>query len=104
MHPPKLVDLFCGCGGMSLGAARAGFKIALAVDNDARALNSHQQNFPEVEHLKADLSHSTGEELLLAAKLKGGEIDVVIGGPPCQGFSVIGKRRIEDERNQLVVH
>jgi len=100
----KAIDLFCGCGGMSLGAARAGFELSLGVDNDPRALASHLRNFPNSKHSSCDLAKATGNELLETAGLKQGEVDVVIGGPPCQGFSPIGKRDLEDERNQLITH
>ncbi len=89
---------------MSLGAARAGFDVVLAADNDARALGAHSRNFPASQHLLKDLSTATGNELLAEAGLKRGSIDVVVGGPPCQGFSRIGKRNPNDVRNELVWH
>jgi DNA (cytosine-5)-methyltransferase 1 len=100
MNAPKLIDLFCGCGGMSLGASRAGFELAVAIDNDSRALASHSLNFPNTKHLSFDLSKTTGQQILTAAAIKRGEIDVVVGGPPCQGFSPIGKRDVNDPRNE----
>jgi DNA (cytosine-5)-methyltransferase 1 len=102
MHAPKLVDLFCGCGGISLGAARAGFDVAVAIDHDPRALAAHQLNFPNARHGQLDLAKASAEDILTLGKLQGGEIDLVAGGPPCQGFSIIGKRAFADERNSLI--
>jgi DNA (cytosine-5)-methyltransferase 1 len=101
---PILIDLFCGCGGMSLGAARAGFEVAAGVDVDHRALAAHTLNFPNSKHLNLDLSKATGAGILSAAALKPGQIDVVTGGPPCQGFSTIGHQNLLDERNLLIAH
>lgn len=100
---PKAIDLFCGCGGMSLGAARAGFDLAAAADNDQRALKVHSNNFPNCKHLLLDLSKTPGKRILEDAEMKHGEVDVLFGGPPCQGFSPIGKRDIHDERNERLV-
>lgn len=98
---PNVIDLFAGVGGLSLGAARAGFKISLAVDNEPIFLNTHIKNFPKVKHLKADIGTLSCEELLKKAKLKQGGLDGLIGGPPCQGFSHMGRRDEKDERNKL---
>jgi DNA (cytosine-5)-methyltransferase 1 len=89
---------------MSLGASRAGFDLSLGVDTDLRALASHAWNFPNSRHSSQDLSRVSGNGILKAAGLKRGEVDVVMGGPPCQGFSPIGKRDLCDERNQLITH
>jgi DNA (cytosine-5)-methyltransferase 1 len=102
MHEPTAVDLFCGCGGMSLGAARAGFHLAGAVDLDARALTSHKRNFPRSAHYGADLAGMPGYQVLENLKIRAGEIEVLVGGPPCQGFSTMGKRNPADERNLLL--
>jgi DNA (cytosine-5)-methyltransferase 1 len=101
---PVLVDLFCGCGGMSLGAARAGFDVAAGVDVDHRALAAHTLNFSNSKDVSLDLSEATGRGILAAAALKPGQIDVVAGGPPCQGFSTIGHQNLLDERNLLIAH
>lgn len=101
---PKVIDLFAGAGGLSLGAARAGFDIAAAVEIDEYALETHGKNFPRTRHLDRDVSKLTGESLLEAAGLKSGELDGLIGGPPCQGFSYMGKRNVEDDRNNLFFH
>jgi DNA (cytosine-5)-methyltransferase 1 len=103
MHTPKLIDLFCGCGGLSLGATRAGFDLVLGVDHDKRALAAHSVNFPQSKHARLDLGNTSAADLLKAADVQHGAVDVIAGGPPCQGFSVIGKRDSADNRNQLIV-
>lgn len=100
---PKVIDLFAGVGGISLGAVRAGFDLSLAVELDKHALAAHALNFPNVNHLEGDLSLLTGTQLLKAANLNEGDLDGLIGGPPCQGFSVIGHRNADDSRNNLFV-
>lgn len=101
---PKIIDLFAGAGGLSLGAARAGFGIAAAVELDPFAIETHSKNFPNTVHISEDVASLTGERLFLLTGLKKGEIDGIIGGPPCQGFSYMGKRDVEDTRNDLFGH
>jgi DNA (cytosine-5)-methyltransferase 1 len=101
LRRPSVIDLFAGVGGLSLGAARAGFHLALAVELDRHALAAHLKNFPNVAHLRADVRRLDAEKLLRNAGLKRGELDGMIGGPPCQGFSVIGHRCVADPRNNL---
>lgn len=96
-----VIDLYAGVGGLSLGAARAGFTVALAVERDKHALAAHQRNFPKVKHLAADIGKLNGAQLLHHAGIEAVELDGLIGGPPCQGFSVIGHRRVSDARNNL---
>ena len=105
MNPKKLniVDLFSGVGGFSLGAARAGFNVAGAIDNDKHAMLAHKLNFGRSKHLSADISTLSGKAMLDALGLQGEQVAGVIGGPPCQGFSRIGKRDVHDVRNQLFV-
>lgn len=99
---PKVVDIFCGAGGMSLGFEQAGFDIVVAVDHDSIHSQTHQQNFPACQTLTRDISELTGAEICEAADINGEDVDVVIGGPPCQGFSIGGKRRKDDPRNLLI--
>jgi DNA (cytosine-5)-methyltransferase 1 len=99
---PIAVDLFCGAGGMSLGFEQAGFEIAAAVDSDPIHAEAHAQNFPSCKTITADISTLTGRELRAFAGLRKRHIDVVFGGPPCQGFSLIGKRKLRDPRNKLL--
>ncbi len=98
----NVVDLFSGVGGLSLGATRAGFNLAGAVELDKHAIFSHALNFPKSTHLHNDVSKLTAQDILSACNIN--EIDCVIGGPPCQGFSYIGKGNAEDSRNELYVH
>lgn len=93
------IDLFCGCGGMSLGFEQAGYKILLGIDNWQDSLNTFQYNHHGSQTLCADLMSLTPSEV--KNKISGKAVDVIIGGPPCQGFSVAGKRIIDDNRNKL---
>lgn len=94
------IDLFAGCGGLSKGFMDAGFNIIVGVDNDQAALNTFAFNHNGAKALKADLSKKeTFDEIV---KIAGGRtIDVIIAGPPCQGFSLTGPRDFDDERNKL---
>ncbi|MFH7029354.1 MAG: DNA cytosine methyltransferase [Heteroscytonema crispum UTEX LB 1556] len=100
------MSLFSRAGGFDLGLKSAGFEIGIAIDNNPIALATYQQNFPNETALCKDIREVTGEEIRahIRAKYPGwdGEIDVVFGGPPCQGFSVAGQQNLEDERNGLV--
>ena len=93
------IDLFCGCGGLSLGFEMAGYKSILAIDCWKDALETYAYNRPESRTLCADLSTASPDGI--KAKYGIQSVDVIIGGPPCQGFSIAGKRIIEDERNKL---
>lgn len=97
-----VVDLFCGVGGMSLGFEQAGFNIAAAVDADRIHAAMHEANFPGCKTLNLDLTIVSGGDLIRASGLESTPISVVVGGPPCQGFSLIGKRDVEDPRNSLL--
>ena len=97
----NVIDLFAGVGGLSLGAARAGFKIRCAVELDPHAIESHKNNFPETVHLAEDVRTLTGEFLYQKSGILHGELAGIIGGPPCQGFSFMGRRKKSDSRNQL---
>lgn len=103
MKRPIAIDLFSGCGGMSLGLEAAGFDIA-AVEFDAIHTLVHHFNFPYTAGICKDISKLTSEELLRAIEEKGfsREIALIAGGPPCQGFSHIGKGQLDDPRNSLV--
>lgn len=101
---PSVIDLFSGVGGLSLGAARAGFRVAASVELDAIASKSHHDNFPKTAHLQQDVGTLSGKVLLEAAGLRKGQLDGLIGGPPCQGFSLIGRQRDADPRNDLFGH
>lgn len=98
------IDLFCGAGGLSLGAARAGLDVLAGVEWDQDAIATHAANFPRARHFQSDISRLTGDELLSGVGLVKGQLTALIGGPPCQGFSVIGTRDPTDERNELFGH
>lgn len=98
----KIVDLFSGCGGFGLGAKQAGFDVVVAVDIDKILQSSYKQNFPNTHVLTGDLSTMDEESWRLA--LSGEKIDGVIGGPPCQGYSRIGKNDAADPRRSLLGH
>ena len=100
---PNVVDLFSGVGGLSLGTARAGFNVCGAVDFDPKANEAHKINFPNTVHLEADIAELTGPALFQALHLNGKSIAGVIGGPPCQGFSPMGRRNKDDVRNRSFV-
>lgn len=96
------IDLFSGCGGMTLGFGWAGFNSVLASDIDENCEKTFATNFPEIPFLCGDLSEFTKNEF--DKIISGKEIDVIIGGPPCQGFSLANKKRnkvSEDPRNKL---
>lgn len=93
------IDLFSGCGGLSLGFEMSGFKGLLAVDFWQDALTTYAYNRSGASTLCADLSEIKSSEV--RRKFGISDVDVIIGGPPCQGFSVAGKRIIADERNEL---
>jgi DNA (cytosine-5)-methyltransferase 1 len=98
---PTVVSTFAGCGGSSLGYSMAGFRELLAVEFDADACETFRKNFPDVPLWNRDIKELSGEQALKLAGVKEGELDVLDGSPPCQGFSVAGKRRVEDPRNSL---
>ncbi|NLF26074.1 MAG: DNA cytosine methyltransferase [Deltaproteobacteria bacterium] len=100
---PLAIDLFAGAGGMSLGFEQAGFDIVAAVELDPIHCAAHEFNFPYSATICADISKLTGEEIRRRANLSNEHIDVVFGGPPCQGFSMIGKRTLDDPRNSLMM-
>jgi DNA (cytosine-5)-methyltransferase 1 len=107
---PIAVDLFAGAGGFSLGIEQAGFDVLVAVERDPIHAAVYAFNFPQTKVLCADITTLSGAEIQQAAfpnpksKIQNPSIDLIIGGPPCQGFSIMGKGCVEDERNNLVFH
>ena len=93
------IDLFCGCGGLSLGFEKAGFDIILGIDAWQDAITTFNFNHKKSKGICADLSKINPQDV--QSQLEGKSVDVIIGGPPCQGFSVAGKRIIDDVRNTL---
>jgi len=109
------VDLFCGAGGITTGFKNAGIKILASSDLNEYAAKSHNYNFPEIPFIKGDLSDIKNKKKILSIvkkELDKETIDILVGGPPCQGFSMFGKRRFKnvdeeydphlDPRNYLV--
>lgn len=94
-----VLDLFCGCGGLSLGFEKAGYDVLLGIDVWKDALKTYKFNHHHSNVLCADMSILSGDDV--KSHLGGKDVDVIIGGPPCQGFSVAGKRIVDDERNKL---
>lgn len=94
------IDLFCGCGGLSYGFEKAGFNILLGIDNDAKALETFELNHDNAKSICGDITEIYYEEHI--KPLIGNKtIDIIIGGPPCQGMSLSGPRKFDDPRNKL---
>jgi len=98
---PTVISLFAGCGGSSLGYKMAGFKELLAIDFDSNVVETFKLNFPSIPAWERDIKTVTGKEILEACRLKRGALDVLDGSPPCQGFSLSGRRDVNDPRNDL---
>ena len=99
---PIAIDLFAGAGGMSLGFEWAGFDVLAAVEYDPIHCATHHFNFPNATPICRSVSDINGSYLRKQSRIGDSEIAVVFGGAPCQGFSLIGKRALEDSRNRLV--
>ena len=99
---PIGIDLFAGAGGMSLGFEQAGFDVVAAVEIDPVHCAVHKFNFPNTAIMPRSVVGLKGGEIRLAAGIGQRPVDVVFGGAPCQGFSMIGQRAIDDPRNSLV--
>jgi DNA (cytosine-5)-methyltransferase 1 len=100
---PVAVDLFAGAGGLSLGFEQAGFDVLAAAEIDPVHCAVHEFNFPLCTSICADASKLSGADIRKAANLGNRRVDVVFGGAPCQGFSLMGKRAIDDPRNSLLL-
>ncbi|MBD2441108.1 DNA cytosine methyltransferase [Nostoc sp. FACHB-110] len=101
---PIAVDLFAGAGGMTLGFEQAGFDVLASVEIDPIHCATHEFNFPFCTVLCKSVEDTTGQEIRRRSKIGDREIDAVICGSPCQGFSLMGKRVFDDPRNSLVFH
>lgn len=96
----NVLDLFCGAGGLSYGFESAGFHILAGIDSDAKALETFELNHKGAKAICGDITQITYENDIKPL-LGGKTIDVIIGGPPCQGMSLSGPRKFEDPRNKL---
>ena len=100
---PIGIDLFAGAGGMSLGFEQAGFDVAAAVEIDPVHCAVHKFNFPNCAVLPHSVAGLKASQIRVAAGIGRRKVDCVFGGPPCQGFSLIGHRVLDDPRNRLVL-
>lgn len=104
--PLRAIDLFSGCGGLSLGLKEAGFAVVAAVEVDRKAQETYRLNHPRVRLYAQDIRELDPTEVLRGAGLKPGELDLLAGCPPCQGFSRLRTKNqrtsVKDERNDLV--
>src|SRR5436853_3022155 len=99
---PIAVDLFAGAGGMSLGFEQAGFDVAAAIEYDPIHCATHEFNFPHCATICQKAENVSATHIRSLSRIADADIDVVFGGAPCQGFSLIGKRALDDTRNSLV--
>jgi len=96
----NVIDLFCGCGGLSYGFEAAGVNVVLGIDNDAMALQVFEHNHKNAKSICGDITKITFCNDI-KKKIGDKNIDIVIGGPPCQGMSLSGFRKLDDPRNKL---
>jgi len=110
-NPKVFLDLFSGVGGFSIGLKRAGYQPILSADNDKSVIETHKFNFPNIPIVEEQLQSKEAEKKILKI-IDNKEVDLLVGGPPCQGFSIFGKRRFvntkefdpkTDKRNNLVL-
>jgi DNA (cytosine-5)-methyltransferase 1 len=101
---PTAISLFAGAGGCSLGFGQAGYDVRFATDIDADSVESYRRNFPGIPCDVADIRQLTAEAVLQRIGLNPGELDMLLGGPPCQGFSSAGVKGGDDPRNSLLGH
>lgn len=99
MRNINAIDLFCGCGGLSYGFECAGVNILLGIDNDATALKAFENNHKNAKTICGDITTTTLSDI--KERIGDKKIDLIIGGPPCQGMSLSGPRKFDDPRNKL---
>ena len=100
------IDLFSGCGGLSLGLRQAGFRILSAVDADELSMKTYRQNHVGVHTINSDIRKVSPSKLMNVLGMKQGELTLLAGCPPCQGFSTLrtlnGRKKIKDPMNDLI--
>lgn len=99
MKQLNCIDLFCGCGGLSYGFEKAGFNVLLGIDNDKKAIEAFEKNHNGAKGMCGDITEIHYDDIKRYIGNK--KVDVIIGGPPCQGFSLSGPRNFNDPRNKL---
>jgi len=99
---PTAIDIFAGCGGATLGFKNVGFEVRAAVELDSVACSTYRMNHSEVNLLECDVRRLTADQILSAANLESGQTTVLLGCPPCQGFSRQSRSGAHDDRNRLV--
>lgn len=102
MKKPTAVSLFCGAGGCSLGFKQAGYEILYANDKDSAAIETYKNNFPDTICSNKDINSLDFNVVLRDIGISAGDLDILIGGPPCQGFSTAGTKFWDDPRNHLL--
>lgn len=101
IHAPTVISTFAGAGGSTLGYSMAGYRELLAIEWDDNAVATFKLNFPDVPVYHGDIAEISIAQCFELANIKAGELDVLDGSPPCQGFSTVGKRIMNDQRNNL---
>ncbi len=103
---PIAIDLFCGCGGLTLGLKNAGFDVVAAVDNDPLAIRTYRLNHRKPKIFDDDIRQLNPFQLMSEIRIEPGQLDLLAGCPPCQGFSTLrtlnGKKKIKEPMNDLI--
>lgn len=106
MKKPIAIDLFSGCGGLTLGLKQAGFRVRAAVEIDPLAVETYKKNHPRIRVWQEDITKLAAASVMQTLNMEAGDLDLLAGCPPCQGFSTIptlnGRRRPRDSRNDLI--
>jgi DNA (cytosine-5)-methyltransferase 1 len=100
----NFISLFCGCGGSSYGYRKSGFLDLLGIDSNLKSCESYELNFPNAEVWNRDIKKVSPKEILSNFGMLKGDLDLLDSSPPCQGFSIAGKREVLDVRNELFLH